>query len=1070
MHVGRHDDCTDAPGPAGDVAGAELRMTAVGSRMIDVQHVLPGRLRLRAPEVYRRADLAERVEQRAGSVGGVLSVKVDPRTATLLIRYERDLTPTSIAAAIAEALAAAFAPASETRAAHPRRRRSRGVRAAEHLRALRASLRGQARASPAAAAPEDQHRSAWHRLDAAEVMALLETAEAGLDGAGAATRLERYGRNVLEVREPRSVIAIAVEQLKSVPLLLLLGSAVVSLATGGVADALAIGVVVVANAAIGTVTESGAERTILELERPARRTARVRRGGSCVEIDAEELVPGDVIILERAMLVPADVRLLSCDELTIDESSLTGESAPVTKDAARITIEGYVPLAEHLDMAFRGTLVTGGRAVGVVVATGASTELGRIQSMAGALEPPATPMQMQLAHLGTQLALICGAVCGGVFVMGWLRGHGIVQMLQTALSLAVAAVPEGLPTVATTTLALGIRRMRGAGVLVRRLDAIETLGAVEIICFDKTGTVTENRMSVLEVFSGGRPLVVRGGLLVDGDLPASPSEDSGLAMLLRVLLLCSAVTVDTDASEADGKPALRGTPTEVALARLAIDAGLDITELRARHPVVRVRERSATRMWMDTLHTFELDDGAEATLLALKGRPTDVLSLCDRIRTNGAEVALDPDAREAVISENERMAGDALRVLGVAYARTPDAVEAKQLVWLGLVGMTDPPRAGIEDTLKRLHHAGIATAMITGDQSATAISIARRIGLGRDGQLEVLDSTALEELQPEVLRSLSRRVQVFSRVSPTHKLAIVQALQSSGLVVAMTGDGVNDSPALKAADVGVAMGAAGTPAAREVAAIVLKNDDLASMLPAIEQGRTIQADIKKAVHFILATNLGEILLTTAQVGFGFGTTLTPIQLLWINLLTDVLPELALAVEPPESDVLSWPPRRKGQPMFSQRELGGIAIEGGIITSGAIGASAWSALRGGSPGRNGTIAFTTLACAQLLHTISSRSTEHSIFDVRDAHSLARNRYIPLSIAFTTGLQLLGSLLPATRRILGTVPLTVGDWGVIGLGSVLPLLANEALKVVRRRHPSTNGDWPCVSPAMSSRPNP
>lgn len=713
-------------------------------------------------------------------------------------------------------------------------------------------------------------------------------------------------------------------------------------------------------------------------------------------------------------------------------------------------------------MVFRGTLVTGGQGVGIVVATGPSTELGRIQSMAGALERPATPMQSQLAHLGTQLAIISGAVCAGVFVMGWLRGYGSVQMLQTALSLAVAAVPEGLPTVATTTLALGIRRMRGEGVLVRRLDAIETLGAVQIICFDKTGTVTENRMSVVELIVGERRLVIRGGMLLDGDQPASPADDPALAALLRVLLLCSAVTVEPDGAKAPAE-ALRGTPTEVALARIAIDAGLDITELRARHPVVRVRERSATRMWMDTLHESE-----EGTLLALKGRPTDVLALCDRVRRDGEEVPLDDQERDAVLSENERMAGDALRVLGVAYARDAEAVEKGRLVWLGLVAMTDPPRVGIEQTLERLHHAGIATAMITGDQSATAIAIARRIGLGREGKLEVLDSTALEELQPEVLQSLARRVQVFSRVSPAHKLAIVQALQSTGLVVAMTGDGVNDSPALKAADVGVAMGAGGTPAAREVAAIVLKDDDLACMLPAIEQGRTIQADIKKAVHFILATNLGEILLTTAQVGLGLGTTLTPIQLLWINLLTDVLPELALAVEPPESNVLSWAPRPKGQPMFQRRELGLIAVEGGIITAGAIGASAWSALRGGGPARSGTIAFTTLACAQLLHTISSRSTERSIFDVQP--SLAKNPYIPISIALTTGLQLIGGLLPGARRLLGTVPLTVGDWGVVGLGSVLPLLANEGLKVLRRRNHETNGDSSCVTPAMSSRPSP
>lgn len=1005
-------------------------MRTAAPRVSVVHAAVPGRVRLRAPALYRRATRVAEVEQRGRALQGVVGLRADARTASILVTFGTDRDRE----AIVDALDAILEELERTadRADEP------GGGMAELAGATRRWLRREPTAPAALPAGTISSPAPWHVLEASDALAAAGSAEGGLAEDEAEGRLRRFGPNALGERRPRSAVEILASQLKSPPIALLAGTAVISLATGGVGDAVAILAVVVLNASIGFVTERSAERVILSLERPQKRTVRVRRAARVLELDADRLVPGDVLLLTPATLVPADLRLLATDGLRIDESSLTGESVPAEKSAARLE-EAELPLGDRRNIAYRGTVVTGGSGVGLVVATGQATEIGRIQGMAAEIERPETPIERQLGRLGRQLAWFSGAVCGGVFVLGLLRGYGLVPMLQTALSLAVAAVPEGLPTVATTTLALGVRRMRGMGVLVRRLDAIETLGSVQVICLDKTGTVTENRMRAVAIVSGDRRFTVEGGAILEEGRRVDAAADPHLERLLHVLVLCSSVEL----AQGGGDLELRGSPTETALVALARDAGLDVRAVRARHPIERVRERTEQRMWMDTLHAH-----GGGVLLAVKGRPADLLALSDRIQDGDRVRTLGEDERQHAAAENERMAGDALRVLGVAYAEDAEAIEQQRLVWLGLVGMTDPPRPGLRDTLGRFHAAGISTVMVTGDQSATAIAVGRQIGLHRDGTLELLDSTELERLAPDVLRSLARRVSVFSRVSPAHKLQIVRALQASGQVVAMTGDGVNDGPALKAADVGVAMGGAGTSVAREVAAIVLREDELDHMIAAIEQGRTIEDDIRKAVHFILATNLGEILLLSTQVALGLGTTLTPIQLLWINLLTDILPELALAAQPPEANVLGRPPRAKDLPMFTHRELGAIATEGALITSGAVGAFALTASRGGAS-RASTLAFTTLTCAQLVHAVSARSTEHTVFDVR--HPLAHNRWVPLSVTGTLALQVVASLVPGARRLLGIVPLRATDWGVVALGSVLPLLANEGLKVLRRDRP-------------------
>jgi Ca2+-transporting ATPase len=632
-------------------------------------------------------------------------------------------------------------------------------------------------------------------------------------------------------------------------------------------------------------------------------------------------------------------------------------------------------------------------------------------------------------------------------------------MLSTSVSLGVAAIPEGLPTVAITTLALGIRHMQQRNVLVRQLNAVETLGAISVMCLDKTGTITVNRMTVAAVFAGMRDLPASqlGPHVPSG--PVGPTSIDFLA-LLQVGVLCSEVEVETT----DGVHVLKGSATESALVQMALDAGVDVQAMRARHMLLGTQYRSEARSYMATLHRLQLDVpgtwrstaergdlDAHELLVSVKGRSPEVLAMCRHYLEDGRICELGDVERLSIEIASERMAGQALRVLGFACARRAAGLAegatftlegASDLVWLGLVGMSDPPREGMREILAQFHGAGVRTVMITGDQSATAHAIGKAIGLSSDGHLEILGATELEGIAPDVLRALVQRVQIFSRVSPAHKLHIVQALQGAGKIVAMTGDGINDSPALKAADVGVAMGMAGTSAAREVADVILQDDNLETMITGIEQGRVIYDDIKKAVHFILATNTSEILIMLLGIATGAGEMLTPMQLLWINIMTDIFPELALVVQPPEADVLRRPPRDPQRSMFERRDLTRVAIEGGVLTAGSFAAYLYGVARYGAGPRAGTLTFTVLTIAQLLHSLSARSESHSIFD---RGRLAPNKYIPMAMGGGMALQILATLVPGARRVLGVVPLGLLDWGVVGLSAVSPLMVNEALKV-------------------------
>jgi Ca2+-transporting ATPase len=986
-------------------------------RGIDALHHTPGRIRVRVHALRHSPYHAEQLARALRRTSGYSRVDCSSRTGGVLVYAPLDTDVDAVVADVRRALAqlprtppASWQPRREQRAA-----RERGARA----------RKGQAPPAPRAIGP------LWHTLSNAQVAQRLSIdASSGLTAEDARARLLTAGPNRLPLTPGRSALDIVLEQVESLPMLMLLGSAAFSLATAGVADAVVIGVVVCVNAAMGYRMESTAERTIRALASVEPEHARVLRDRVELDVPLDHVVTGDVIVLGRGTYVPADARLIEANDLMVDESTLTGESMPVLKSSARLD-DAHLPLADRKNMVYRGTLVTGGSGRAIAIATGPRTESGYIRELLGSSQQPETLMQAELGRLGRYSVSVAVGASALVAVIGLLRGDSTLQLLRTAISLAVAAIPEGLPTVATTTLSLGVRRMAAQNVLVRRLDAIETLAAVDTVCLDKTGTITRNRITVTAL------------ALVDAEIDVGAHDGRRLALamnaqpqlrrLCEIIVLCSEVRVERH----DGELAFEGSSTEVALVRLAAEAGLDVEALRARHPLLEMRLRTDGRARMSTVHAT----ATSARLLAVKGSPSEVLALCTRQHADGHLVPLTPRDRAAITAQNDRMADRGLRVLAIAYREVAaDAGDDEQdLIWLGLAGMTDPPRSAVGPLIAQLHAADIDTVMITGDQRATAYSVGRTIGLS-DELINVLDAADLQRVDEHVLASLVRDVQVFSRVSPSDKLKIVRSLQRRNRVVAMTGDGINDGPALKAADVGIAMGAAGSNVAREVADIVLAQDDLSTVIAAIREGRTTYDDIAKAVRFMFATNLSEVIVTLIAALAGAGEALSPMHLLWINLVSDIFPELALAVQPPEADVMARSPHESGRPFFGPGDLTRVVAYAGCMSAGALAALGWGGGGTGPGSRASTRAFLALTATQLLHAVSARSDAHSIF--RDGQ-IAENRYIPLSVAGGIGSTLLTQFTPF-RSLIGSTAIGAGDWALVAASTLAPFLAIEFAK--------------------------
>jgi len=1014
-----------------------------------------GRARIEVAGLYRSPPMKQRLEERLGGIEGVHTVRANPLTGCLLVRFCPKQVTT--AALVREAVDLAAGGTERNRGAGLRTRTRDSDAILAH--SLGAALRrvgelaaagvlgiggfGATRFGDASREPDGDRGAAgrqsvrpWHIMSAVEVLSAMNSdGDSGLDAAEASKRLERYGRNVIGVSEKRSDLFILLEQFNSLPVGLLGVSAVISVMTGGAADAAVILGVVMTNAAIGFVTERQAERTIGSLADTGVRLAHVIRQGAMVEVPIEEIIPGDVLVLAPGTYVSADSRLIQSHRLSVDESALTGESLPVEKNHDW-TAAPDTPLGDRINMVHMGTHVTGGNGKGLVVATAQATELGQIQTMVGEAKAPDTPMQKQLHSMGTQLALLSGAVCAGVFGVGVARGFTWLEMLKSSVSLAVAAVPEGLPAVATTTLAMGIQDMRERNVAVRHIDAVETLGSVQVFCLDKTGTLTMNRMAVVSVHAGGITYGVTEGVLTHGGQTFDATCTKELLRLMQVVSLCSeAVVITTENNR------IEGSATETALVEMAMSAGIDVVKLRDQYPMLKSRARAEGRPFMSTFHSATDD----RNLLGVKGSPEEVLRLSNYYMKNGRRVKLTERMRGRIMAENDRMADDALRVLGVAYRDVQDAsmpARTGDLVWLGLTGMADPMRTGMDDLMARYHRAGIKTVMITGDQSVTAQAIGRQLGLNEGGPLKVMESGALENIDPALLAGLVTDVHVFARVSPAHKLKIVRALQDAGNVVAMTGDGINDGPALKAADIGVAMGRSGTDVARAVADVVLEDDNLHTMEVAVRQGRTIYNNIRKTIHFMVSTNLTEIEVMLAGIAAGIGQPMNPMQLLWINLVTDIFPGLALSMEPAESDVMDRPPRDPSEAIISNADLKRMAFESLTIGAGTLAAYLYGRNRYGTAAPNpATLAFTSLTLNELAHAMGSRSRYRTLFTGTKPPS---NRHLNLAVLGMLGAQALATWVPGLRRLLGTAPLGAADLAVVATSVAAPFLVNEFTK--------------------------
>lgn len=890
--------------------------------------------------------------------------------------------------------------------------------------------------------------TAWHALTSEEVVAQLGTdAHLGLSGQDAMDRAKVHGPNRLPEPPPRSALRVFIGQFTSPLILVLLAAGVVAGTAGDVKNGLVILVVVTFNAILGFYQEYRAERSLLALKKMLPRIARARRSGTLIQIPAEQLVPGDIVLLEAGERVPADGRLLLAVTLQIDESSLTGESQPVAKQA-NLTVDASTALADQRNMAFMNSMVTRGRGEMIVTASGGATVIGRLSRELALAEEPPSPLQRQLDQVGKRLGTVALTLVMVLFLFSLFRGESLAHVLIESVSLAVASMPEGLPAVVTVTLALGMRRMARKRAIVKRLASVETLGCATIICSDKTGTLTLNQMTVRSFFFSDERYRVSGvGYGPAGKITA---EHGGVLPDLKPLLLPVALCNDSRLRDTE----VIGDPTEGALLVLAAKGGVDPADAALRLPRIAEIPFDSANKFMATFHY----DGANVRLF-VKGAPDMLLERCKRYFDGNAEVSLDDTRRQTVLARYQELARQGLRGLLVA-SRTlaanafdpagvlPDHV--RDLTFIGLVGIMDPPRPEVKEAIASCREAGIDVKMITGDHPDTAIAIARELGLtGR-----ALTGVELDHMEDSQLAAEIERVSVFARVVPEHKLKLVRALKSKGHVVAMTGDGVNDAPALKNADIGVAMGITGTEVAKEAATMVLTDDNFATIVGAVNEGRTLYDNIIKFIRFQLSTTTGAIMTVFCAPWVGLPDPFTPIQILWVAMIMDGPPAVALALDAARPGVMAEPPRAADQPILALRRLAKIFAFGTIMAIGTLGLlHYYSSI--GSKERALTLAFTTFVLFQVFNVFNARSEYGTALN----RQLFNNKLLWASLLGVLALQLVAIYWPPAQELFGTVSLTGADLVVACGVSASILFLEEARKLTMRIYGLLSSNNPC-----------
>jgi Ca2+-transporting ATPase len=912
----------------------------------------------------------------------------------------------------------------------------------------------------------------WHALEANDVVRALQTSpKNGLTSEEAARRFAEIGPNELAEPSRPSVWRMVLDQFNNFIVIVLIVASLVSALLGDYVEAVAIMLIVLLNALLGVIQEYRAEEELAALRRLSAPDARVLRDGRHHTIPARVLVPGDVVLLDTGNYVPADLRLVETVNLKIEEAALTGESVPVVKDA-RLVLTQDEALGDRRNTAFSGTLVAYGRGKGVVVSTGMHTQIGMIAAMLQAVHEEPTPLQRRLDQLGRGLGWAALAVCGVVFVFGWARGVLPLEMFIVAVSLAVAAVPEGLPAVVTITLALGMREMIQRHALIRKLASVETLGSTTVICSDKTGTLTQNQMTVTRLWVDGVTLEItgsgyepRGEFRVDGrevdlhDYPASTTA-------LWVAALANDAQLDIEKDEnGEEAPRIVGDPTEGALIVAAAKAGANREALERAYPRVGEIPFDSTRKRMTTVHKIKSPQAEDVSpfydaslteweVAAIKGAPDVILELCTQYqKMDDHPVPLTADMRESILAANEELARQALRILAVAY-RVERQVSEDELsekvetdfIFVGLFGMIDPPRIQVSVAIATARQAGIRTVMITGDYPDTARAIGEQIDLFQPGR-RLITGPELEQMSDDTLQREVMHTDVFARVSPEHKVRIVEALKQNHEVAAMTGDGVNDAPALKRADIGVAMGVTGTDVAKETADMVLTDDNYASIVAAVEQGRVIYSNIRKFVFYLLSCNLAEICVIFVAILAGLPSPLTAIQLLWLNLITDGAPALALGMEKGGPDTMTRPPRPPGESIINREMRIRILIQTIAIASVTLAAYLIGlGIEGGHSDLAGTMAFFTLSASELLRAFTARSEYYPLMKV----GLFSNRWMIIAVLSSFILLLAVVYVPFLQPVFDTVPLTLSHWGMILPLMIIPAVVAELSKwVVSRR---------------------